>query len=176
MKNPISFLSALCALILLCQISIAQDTARIYIAADKTDDLKAKEGQKIIVYGETEGSGKSGSGMNFVNFKGAEFYLVTFKSDLKKFKDGEPADIFDDKRIAVEGVITVYKDKPQIKLVSPDSVTELGEDEEFPPKLDKQTADQKEKPAVVKKAVEKSEDKPVEPKKKPPVDPKKYFK
>lgn len=167
---------ALCALGFFNQFSSAQDHAKIYIEAGKTDDLKAKEGQKVTVYGETEGSGKSGSGMNFVNFKGAEFYLVTFKSDLSGFKDGEPADIFDGRRIAVEGVISVYKDKPQIKLTSPDAVTELEEDEVFPPKTESPKAAAKKTTSATKKPVENGKKKPAEPKKKPPVDPKKYFK
>ncbi len=176
MKSTSSLFPCLCYLIFLCQTSFAQDAGKIYIEAVKTDDLKAKEGQKIVVYGETKGSGKSGSGTNFVNFKGAEFYLITFKSDLTKFKDGEPADIFDGKRIAVEGVITVYKNKPQIKLVNPDAVTELGKDEEFPPKVEKEAENQKSKPSPAEKPAVKGKQAPVEPKKKPPVDPKKYFK
>ncbi len=174
MQMNLPFSPCLCGLILLCQASFAQDSGNIYIEADNTDDLKAKEGQKVIVYGETKGSGKSGSGTNFVNFKGAEFYLITFKSDLNKFKEGEPADIFDSKRIAVEGVITVYKNKPQIKLVSPDAVTELGEDEEFPPKTEK--IEEKKKSPVTEKPITKGKPDQPEPKKKPPVDPKKYFK
>ncbi len=169
-------ITGLCILGLFCQISSAQDQAEIYVEAGKTEDLKAKEGQKVIVYGETEGSGKSGSGMNFVNFKGAEFYLVTFKSDLSGFKDGEPADIFDGKRIAVEGVISVYKNKPQIKLTSPDAVTELGEDEVFPPKTENQKPAEEKPTSATRKPIESGKTEAAEPKKKPPIDPKKYFK
>jgi DNA/RNA endonuclease YhcR with UshA esterase domain len=116
--------------------------------------------------------------MNFVNFKGAKFYLVTFKSDVDEFEDGEPADIYDEKRLAVTGLVSIYKEKPQIKLTSPDQVRILEEGEEFPtPGAAKAEKDKGEKKPIPKKAEEKSDDgKKEEPKKKPPVDPKKYFK
>jgi hypothetical protein len=114
--------------------------------------------------------------MNFVNFDGAEFYLVTFKSDLTEFLQGEPADLYDGKRLAVTGVISIYKEKPQIKLTDPKMVQILEADTEFPPKADAEPA--KKKPAPEAKKTETPETKPTpeEPKKKPPVDPKKYFK
>lgn len=149
------------------------------IEAVATDDLKAKEGQKVIVYGETADSGKSQSGTNFVNYKGAEFYLITFKSDLEPFKDGEPADLFNGKRIAVTGVISIYKDKPQIKLTSPDQVRLLKEGEIFPPEKPEETADNSDvKPETVVvasgEAAETAE--PEIPQEKPPVDWRKFFK
>lgn len=154
------------------------DETPIYVSADQTEELMAKDGQKVVVYGETHGSGKSSSGMNFVNFKGAEFYLVTFKSDVDEFEDGEPADVYDDKRIAVTGVVSIYKEKPQIKLTSPDQVRILEEGEEFPPpgaaKAEEEKAGEKAMPK--KEEEKKDEGKAEEPKKKPPVDPKKYFK
>ena len=148
----------------------------IYVKASDTKELMSKDGQKVIVYGTTSGSGKSGSGMNFVNFDGAEFYLVTFKSDLTEFLQGEPADLYDGKRLAVTGVISIYKEKPQIKLTDPKMVQILEADTEFPPKADAEPA--KKKPAPEAKKTETPETKPTpeEPKKKPPVDPKKYFK
>ena len=161
---------------LLALISSAQAPEKIYIEAGQTDELMAKEGQKIVVYGNTKDSGKSGSGMNFVNFDGADFYLITFKTDLKGFKDGEPSDVFDEKRIAVEGVVSVYKNKPQIKLTDPAMVTILGEEDVFPPAAVTDKTVKKKKPAVEKKSVEPEKKVAEEPKKKPPVDPKKYFK
>ncbi len=152
-----------------------EEAEKFYLEASKTAELKAKEGQVVTVYGKTTGSGKSGSGMNFVNFSDAEFYLVTFRSDLTQFPDGEPADVFDEKRIAVEGVVSIYKDKPQIKLTDPKMVTVLEADQEFPPKKMKTVEKTEPKePEQKKEAPQKT--KPEEPKKKPPVDPKKYFK
>jgi len=177
MNNTLRLLLLLSA-IAVPALTFADDAATIYLAADKTEELMAKDGQKITVYGVTHGSGKSSSGMNFVNFKGAEFYLVTFKSDVDEFEDGEPADIYDEKRLAVTGLVSIYKEKPQIKLTSPDQVRILEEGEEFPPPGAAKAGEERgeEKP-MPKKAAEKSDEgKKEEPKKKPPVDPKKYFK
>lgn len=110
----------------------AQDEGLPVLSASATDDLKAKEGQKVIVYGESARSGKSQSGINFVNFKEAQFTLVTFKNELKHFKDGEPADVYEGKRLAVTGVISVYNKKPQIKLSDPAQVRVLAEGEPWP--------------------------------------------
>ncbi|MEM7696976.1 MAG: hypothetical protein AAF236_01065 [Verrucomicrobiota bacterium] len=149
----------------------------IYIGAQETSELMSKEGQKVIVYGETEDSGKSGSGTNFVNFAGAEFYLVTFKSDLPQFPDGEPADLFDGKRIAVTGAISVYQEKPQIKLVSPDQIEILEPDATFPPPAAASPVAMQEEEAPSKTA-ESEPEKPAEPEepvRKPPVDASEFF-
>ncbi len=149
---------------------------KIYLEAVKTAELIAKEGQKIVVYGETGGSGKSASGTNFVNFKDAEFFLVTFKTDLAQFKDGEPHLLYDGKRLAVEGTITMYQGKPQIKLTAPEQVMVLEPDAVFPPpeKTEPKSpgpgkADP-DKPAPLEKI------EPETPERKPPVDPSEYFK
>ena len=175
---PTALLAVICnSTSLTAQEESAADLPIIEAAA--TDDLKAKEGQKVTVYGETAESGKSQSGTNFVNFKGAEFYLITFKSDLEPFKDAEPADLFDGKRIAVTGVISIYKDKPQIKLTSPDQVRILKEDEKFPPEKPTETGDnsEMESEAVVVALGDPTENaEPVKPQEKPTVDWRKYFK
>lgn len=149
---------------------------KIYLPADATDDLIAKEGQIIVVHGETERSAKIASGTNFVNFKGADFVLVTFKSDLDQFPDGEPHELYDGKRVAVEGPISIYKDKPQIKLTSPEQITVLEPDAEFPPKAEKmeQPKVAEEAKPTGKKPEEKTEPKPA--KRKPPVDASEFFK
>lgn len=162
--------------ILVCLSSFAGADEKIYLAATATKELLAKEGQNIVVYGETEGSAKPASGTNFVNFEKADFFLVTFKSDLDQFPDGEPHAVYDEKRIAVEGTIAIYKDKPQIKLTSPDQVTFLEEGVEFPPKsvvMEKPKVAAEAKPSTAK-----PEEKPApEPeKRKPPVDAKEFFK
>lgn len=157
--------------------SKAAGEEQIYLEASRTGDLIAKEGQRIIVHGETEGSEKSASGTNFVNFKGAEFFLVTFKSDLKQFKEGEPHVIFEGKRLAVEGTISIHQGKPQIKLTEPGQITTLAPDAVFPPPVPS-----KEKPespdTEIRKAKAGTPATPVaeEPKRKPPVDPSEYFK
>jgi len=151
----------------------------IYLKATDTEALKAKDGQKVTVYGTTKNSGKSDSGTNFVNFEGAEFYLITFKSDLVAFKDGEPADLYEGKRLAVTGVVSIYKEKPQFKVTDPDQVKVLAADEEFPPgdapaaapkSTGAKNSARKDPGAEGKKATAEK------PKKKPPVDPKRFFK
>ncbi len=160
-----------------CLFSLVEADDKIYLSASNTKDLIAKEGQIVVVHGETERSARIASGMNFVNFAGSEFVLVTFKSDLDQFPDGEPHELYNDKRVAVEGPISIYKDKPQIKLVSPRQVTILEPDAAFPP----MTPEKMEKPEVVvetttakKKPEEKTEPEPE--KRKPPVDASEFFK
>lgn len=161
------------ALAFSCVPSQADDM--IYLAATETKALTAKEGHKVTVYGESTGSAKQPTGTNFVNFEGAEFYLVTFKTDLDQFDEGEPAEIYDGQRLAVSGVMSVYQGKPQFKLTSPDQVRILGKDEVFPPEV-KDDAPVK-KVVVNESPVKKeAESAPEEPKRKPPVDPSEYFK
>lgn len=176
--NPVLRLLALA--FLLSPHGIAAEEAadlrpKIYLEATRTADLVAKEGQKVVVYGETEGSAKSASGTNFVNFKGSEFSLVTFKSDLGLFPEEEPYLAYDKKRLAVEGVITLYRDKPQIKLTDPNQITILAPDAVFPPPVTK-----KKQPAAApaktqpKTPAATPDPEPAKPK--PPVDPSEYFK
>lgn len=148
------------------------------LAATATDDLMAKDGQMVTVYGETTGSGKSKAGANFVNFKGAEFYLITFASDLKPFGDREPADAYNEKRIAVTGVLSIFRGKPQIKLTAPEQVRILEEGEEYPPKKaePEPASSESGKAAPEKKAVAEKPAEPEKPAPKPPVDSKQYFK
>jgi len=155
----------------------AEEDGEIYLAANQTTELIAKEGQKVIVHGETEGSSKSASGTNFVNFKGSEFFLVTFKSDLKPFQETEPHLAYDQKRLAVEGTIALYQGKPQIKLTDPKQVTVLAPDAVFPPPVVKEEAG--ETPAAAKEKmppVPTTTPAPEPAKPKPPVDPSEYFK
>ncbi len=144
-QHPTILMNRLLFLLALFTLS-ASAQEKIYLAADETEALLAKEGQKVVVYGETKGSGKSGSGTNFVNFRGAAFFLVTFKSDLAHFPDGEPADLYEGKRIAVEGALSIYQGKPQIKLTEPAQVTLLAPDAVFPPPSETKEKP-KEKPA-----------------------------
>jgi len=173
MKSPLPLLFG--CLSLAFPALAAEDA--IYLAATETEAISAKEGQKVVVHGWTTGSAKSSSGTNFVNFENAEFYLVTFQSDVERFEDGEPHRIYDGERLAVEGVVSIYQDKPQIKLASPEQVTVLSEDEQFPPPQPE--APDPEKTA---KEPESREDenpdedgKEEEKKRKPPVDASEYF-
>lgn len=157
----------------------ADDT--IHIGVGETEALEAKEGQIVTVHGRSADSGKSSAGTNFVNFEGAEFYLVTFQSDLVGFPEGEPAERYDDKRLAVTGVISIYQGKPQIKLTSPDQVQVLGEDEVFPPEPESESSaaepetESSEQEGAAGETAEETTDEKEPEKPKPPVDPSKYF-
>ena len=55
MKGTLSFLVPF---VLLHTSGFSQGSEPFYVAADQTAELVAKEGQKIVVYGETENSAK----------------------------------------------------------------------------------------------------------------------
>ncbi len=170
-------LSALFSLI--CTGVFALERTPVYLAADQTAALIANEGRKVIVYGETEGSEKSASGTNYVHFKGSEFFLVTFKSDLGAFKKGEPHLAYNQKRLAVEGVVALREGKPQIKLTAPAQITVLEPGAVFPPptaEKNETVAGSVEKKAGSAAAGETSASPPEVIKPKPPVDPSEYFK
>lgn len=155
----------------------ADEEDTIYLAASEAKEIAGKEGEKVTVHGITKDSSKSASGTNYVNFDGTEFHLVTFASDLDQFKEGEPHEIYNDKRIAVDGVISIYRGKPQIKLTSANQVRFLADDEVFPPLRAKAEEPAQPEPEEMKEA-------PITPQKpaeeearpKPPVDWKLYFK
>ena len=150
------------------------------LKASDTEALMKKEGQKITVIGKCDRTGKSGGGTNFVNFANSQFTLVTFKSDLGPFTDGEPADIYEGKHLSVTGVIGIYKNEPQIKLLDPKQVKVSDEPFELPapkteptPAPDTKEGDEK-KPGD--RETTKGKDGGDKEKPKPPVDPRKYFK
>lgn len=168
-------LSCLSAAVLFATISLSGSDV-IYLEASATADLSAKEGQKVVVYGETTGSEKNASGTNFVRFKGAEFLLVTFKTDLEPFQSGEPYTIYDGKRLAVEGIVSIYQGIPQIKLTQPGQITLLEPEAIFPPVPEKEKSAPEPKPEMTAKENPTEEPAPTEPKRKPPVDSTEYFK
>jgi hypothetical protein len=156
------------------------DSALPILKASDTEALMKKEGQKVTVIGKCDRTGKSSGGTNFVNFENADFTLVTFKSDLGPFTDGEPADIYEGKHLSVTGVIGVYKNTPQIKLLDPEQVKTSDEAFEIPePKAEPapaaDTTDGDEEKFKDGKAADGKEGGDKE-KPKPPVDPRKYFK
>ena len=163
-----------CLLAIVCSVVIAEERNEypVFKASD-TESILAKTGQKITVKGSVSTARKSKSGTNFISFKDSEFYLVTFKSDLNAFKDGEPADLYQKKHLAVTGVISVYKNKPQMKLLRPDMVKIISKEE-----LTIRPEKKKKRESLSRSTVAKISQKSNADKKKrfPPVDPKKYFK
>lgn len=151
--------------------------ATVYVAASETDELAAREGRKTVVHGVVSGSGTSASGTNFVNFGNAAFSLVTFKSDLGPFGEIEPAELYEGKRIAVEGIVSIFQGKPQIKLTDPEQVTLLEPDAVFPPPVETAAVAPTDSAEAASKMESEHPETPEapEPKRKPPVDPSEYF-
>jgi len=170
-----SFPFFLAVLVVLARAAVSGEETP-FLAASDSEGLLAREGQRVVVHGEVSGSKKSSSGTNFVNFRNAEFFLVTFKSDLMRFSKGEPTDLYEGKRIAVEGTVSLHQGKPQIKLTDPKQVTLLAPDAVFPPPPESKSGapapanDMTEKPEAEKAPA------PEAPKPKPPVDPSEFFK
>lgn len=173
--KPIHFPLLLALFVIFARVAASGDE-KLYLAASDTEGLLAKEGQKVIVHGEVAGSRKSASGTNFVNFKEATFFLVTFKSDLPQFPEGEPTDLYEGKRLAVEGAVSIYQGKPQIKLTNPEQVTVLAPDAVFPPPAETKPESAAAPKAMTEKPAPEAAPAPEAPKRKPPVDPSEYFK
>ena len=148
------------------------DTSPVFKSSD-TQSITAKVGQKITIKGTVSTVRKSNGGTNFINFEDSEFYLVAFKSDLKAFENGEPADLYQGKHLTVTGVASIYKGKPQMKLSHPDMVRLVNPDETdtAPIKKEKRETSSPKQPIKTSEKVDS-----VNKKKKAPVDPKKYFK
>ena len=176
MTRQCPLIASLLAAFLLPGAVAADEKDTIYLAATEAKEIAGREGEKVTIHGITKDSAKSASGTNYVNFDGSGFHLVTFPSDLDQFKEGEPHEIYNDRRIAVDGIISIYKGKPQIKLTSANQVRFLGEDEVFPPLKAKPEQPAQPEPEEIKEAPA-TPQKPTkeEPRPKPPVDWKLYF-
>jgi micrococcal nuclease len=116
MKKIISII----ILVLWHQLSIAQpnvalDSVKNYVG--KTIMVCAKVQSTYISKGEKKITSLS-FGKAYPNHT---FQVVIFNSDLAKFKD-EPAEYFKDKEVCITGVITLYKDKPEIIVSDPNQI------------------------------------------------------
>ncbi|MEM7013727.1 MAG: OB-fold nucleic acid binding domain-containing protein, partial [Verrucomicrobiota bacterium] len=100
----------------------AQDDKPEIVAATEVDALKAKTGETLTVRGFIDRTGRSGSGINFLNFKDSTFVAVVFGQHVAKFEDGAPAEIFDEKWVEITGEIEIYKENPQIKVEDPKQI------------------------------------------------------
>ena len=80
-------------------------------------------GQTAVVYGKIVAVGSAGR-VNFLNFDATRrdvFKVVVFSDNLKNFA-GPLAELYDDKLVRVKGRVTLYKDVPQIEVVSTDQI------------------------------------------------------
>ncbi|HRX52977.1 MAG: hypothetical protein R3F31_13015 [Verrucomicrobiales bacterium] len=151
----------------------ADGTPAPVLKASQTEALEALDGKRAIVLGRVREARKTPSGINKIAFEDAEFELVTFKSDLAAFRDGEPADLFAGKILRVSGVITLYRGKPQIKLTEPSMVEIIDSDEvpEPPPPVAAEARPVAEAAPAAAATKEIAAEKP-----RPPVDWRLYFK
>ncbi len=91
------------------------------IAVTDVAVLRQKVGETVTVRGRVSRTGKSSSGINFLNFAGTELTVVCFKENAAKF-DAAPADLFDGKDVEVTGTLERFKGKLQVPLDGPDAI------------------------------------------------------
>ena len=119
MRPAVLILSAVIA----AAAALAQEEAPPKFAATQIDELKAKEGEEVIVTGMVKDAGRSRTGINFLNFADSTFVAVTFPQQLPKFEAGEPADVYEGKQVEIRGTLDIYKGEPQIKLEEPGQIS-----------------------------------------------------
>ena len=92
------------------------------ISVNDLESIVSSLGKRSVVRGKVQSTGKSKSGINFLNFRNNKFVALCFPEDLVYFKKGEPADLYKNKTVEISGVISKYKETFQIKVFSPDQV------------------------------------------------------
>ena len=116
------------------------------------DDLRAHEQQDVIVRGKVQktkdwdGKGQPGKGLNFVDFEGGHFQIITFASDYENFKAGRPAAIYRGKNLEVTGKLETRNGNWQIKVSKPEQVKVIeasGKEEKDSQKKDAKRDDKK---------------------------------
>lgn len=168
--------SVLLLLIVADLLTLSGEEEALYFSVSETEAILAQEGHRVIIYGWIGETKKSAAGTNYLSFRDGSISLVTFKSDLKQFPEGEPADLYAGQRLAVRGVVSMYRGKPQIKLTDPAQVTRLAAEDVFPP-VTAPSADTKDKSAATPPPVVSDAQQTPEPeKRKPPVSASEYFK
>jgi len=106
------------------------------IAAGDSRSLRDRVGEVATVYGHVSRTGKSDSGINFLNFDSAEITAVCLADDASKFEDGEPADVFRDAEIEITGKIELYRGKLQVNLDGPKSIRRIKAEKKDAPKVE----------------------------------------
>jgi DNA/RNA endonuclease YhcR with UshA esterase domain len=128
----------LCSLLLISHLTIsAQEPKPEAPAAAPTlatvdpanvDDLRAHEGQDVIVKGKVnktkdyDGKGQPGKGINFISLEGGHFTMIVFESDYGNFPAAKPASLYKGKEIEITGTLEARKGAWQIKVSKPEQV------------------------------------------------------
>lgn len=95
------------------------------IAVTNVAELRGRVGKAVTVHGRVSRTGKSRSGINFLNFAGTELTIVCRAENVAKFEGGAPADTFDGVDVEVTGTLERYKGKLQITIAGPDQIRKL---------------------------------------------------
>ena len=92
------------------------------LAVENVAALRQQVGESVTVVGRIARTGRSSSGMQFLNFADSELTIVCGKDDAAKFQPKEPADLFRGQVVTVQGKLELYKGKVQIRLRTPDQI------------------------------------------------------
>lgn len=122
--------SALCVAFLMMlapRTVVADDGMRgsARIPASDSRALREHVGERVTVFGQVARTGKSNSGINFLNFASAEITAVCHPKAADQFPNGQPADIFRDADVEITGKIEIYRGKLQVEISGPDAVRRI---------------------------------------------------
>ena len=92
------------------------------IPAENVTALHKQVGQSVVVVGRIARTGRSSSGMQFLNFADSELTVVCGKEDAAKFQPHDPADLFRGLSVTVRGELELYRGKVQIRLRDPEQI------------------------------------------------------
>jgi len=95
------------------------------IAASNVVVLRERVGQRVVVYGRVESTGKSSGGHQFLNFSGRQLSAFCPPEAAAKFTSGGPAELYRNKDVEVTGELSLYNGKLQIKLQEPGDIKEV---------------------------------------------------
>jgi len=107
---------------------------RVQAADSRT--LLEHVGEVVTVTGHVARTGKSKSGINFLNFASAEITAVCSADAASKFKDGEPGDVFRHADVEITGTIELYRGKLQVKIDGPKSIRPIEAESKESPKVE----------------------------------------
>lgn len=103
------------------------------IAVENVAALRKQVGESVVVVGRVARTGRSSSGMQFLNFADSELTIVCGKDDAAKFRPKEPADLFRGQVVTVRGKLELYRGKVQIRLRTPDQIAIQTQPTDEPP-------------------------------------------
>jgi len=97
------------------------------IAAQNVATLRAHLGEVVTATGRIDRTGKSRSGLQFLNFAGSELTVVCLPGDAANFPTA-PVDLFQHKDVEVTGEVELFQGRLQIRIREPAQVRLLDPD------------------------------------------------